>query len=142
MRAQDATFNVRIREDYDASLEPLVVAPQDLSRAFLNIANNACFAANQKAKRLGDGFDPEVRISTKRVTGAVEIRIRDNGDGVAPELREKIFEPFFTTKPTGSGTGLGLSMSYDIVVQEHKGQLRLETKPGEFAEFIMIIPSR
>jgi signal transduction histidine kinase len=140
MRAQNSAFNVTIVEDYDPSIPPVVVAPQELSRAFLNITNNACYAVHEKAKRLGDSFRPEVRISTKDTGGAVEVRIRDNGDGVAADVRKKIFEPFFTTKPAGSGTGLGLSMSYEIVVQEHKGTLRLETVPGEFAEFIITIP--
>lgn len=142
MRAQDTRFNVTIREEYDSSIEPVSVVAHDLSRVFLNIANNACYAAYEKKKRLGDGFSPVVTASTKNNGDSVELRIRDNGDGIPETVRSRIFEPFFTTKPTGSGTGLGLSMSYDIVVQQHKGQIRVESEPGEYAEFIIRIPKR
>src|SRR5262249_29888570 len=110
------------------------------SRVFLNIANNACYAANEKKKRLGDQFSPVVRASTKNYGANIEIRIRDNGDGIPEKVKERIFEPFFTTKPTGSGTGLGLSMSFEIVVQQHRGEIRVESEPGEFAEFVITLP--
>jgi signal transduction histidine kinase len=140
IRAQDINFNVTIEEAYDATIPPMRVVPHDLSRVILNIANNACYAADHKAKRVGDGFRPTLHATTSNLGEFVEIRIRDNGDGIPEHIREKIFEPFFTTKPAGSGTGLGLSMSYDIIVQEHRGEIRVESEPGEFAEFIIRLP--
>ncbi|MRR38125.1 serine/threonine protein kinase, partial [bacterium] len=140
MRAQDQTFNVKIETEFDPSIGKVSVVPQDLSRAFLNIVNNACYAANDKRKTAKNGFTPIVRVSARGVNGAVEIRIRDNGNGIPPAVREKIFNPFFTTKPAGVGTGLGLSLSYDIITQEHKGDIRVETQPGEYTEFIITIP--
>jgi two-component system, NtrC family, sensor kinase len=140
LRAQDINFNVTIEEEYDATVGEMNLAPHDLSRVILNIANNAAFAADQKAKRLGAGFKPTLRISTRKHGKEVEIRMRDNGDGIPEAIRQKIFEPFFTTKPAGSGTGLGLSMSYEIIVQQHAGQLRVESEPGEYAEFIITLP--
>ena len=140
MRAQDINFNVTIEEDYDPGIPTMNVVTHDLSRVILNIANNACYAANAKARLVGNDFKPTLRVTTRNGNEQVEIRIRDNGDGISEEIRQKIFEPFFTTKPTGSGTGLGLSMSYEIVVQEHKGQLRVDSRPGEYAEFIITLP--
>jgi signal transduction histidine kinase len=139
MRAQDADFNVTIEETYDPSIEPISAVPQDLSRVFLNIVNNACFAANEK-KKTKTGFSPTISIRTRNLGERVEIRIKDNGNGVPEKIRKKIFEPFFTTKPAGAGTGLGLSMSYDIVVQEHKGEIRVETEEGKYAEFVITLP--
>jgi signal transduction histidine kinase len=114
--------------------------PHDLSRVILNLVNNGGFAADQKAKRAGPAFRPTLCIATRNLDKHVEIRIRDNGDGIPEDIRQRVFEPFFTTKPAGSGTGLGLSMSYEIVVQQHGGQLRVESVPGEFAEFIITLP--
>jgi signal transduction histidine kinase len=142
MRAQDSNFNVAIQENLDSSIEPVSVVAHDLSRVVLNIANNACYAAFEKKKRLGDGFSPTITASTRNLGDRVEIRIKDNGDGIPEAVKKRIFEPFFTTKPTGSGTGLGLSMSYEIVVQQHKGELRVESEPGQFAEFILSIPKQ
>jgi signal transduction histidine kinase len=140
LRAQDINFNVTIEEEYDATIPMMNVVPHDLSRVILNVANNGAFAADQKAKRGIPGFKPTVRVTTRSLGDQVEIRIRDNGSGIPEDIRQKIFEPFFTTKPTGSGTGLGLSMSYEIVVQQHGGQFRVESEPGEYAEFIITIP--
>lgn len=140
LRALDPSFNVKLDTDYDASIGMMKVVPQDLSRVFLNIANNACYAANAKKKTAGPGFAPTLTVRTKNLGDQVEIRIRDNGDGVPQAIRDKIFNPFFTTKPTGSGTGLGLSISYDIVVQGHQGELKLETEDGQYAEFIIRLP--
>jgi signal transduction histidine kinase len=140
MRAQNSNFNVTIVEHFDPSLEPLNVVAHDLSRVFLNIANNACYAAYEKKKRLGDGFAPTVSVSTKNLPSAVEIRIKDNGDGIPENIQSRIFEPFFTTKPAGSGTGLGLSMSYDIIAQQHKGAIRVESEPAQYAEFVIVLP--
>lgn len=142
MRAQNPNFNVAIHEDFDPSIEPISVVAHDLSRVLLNIANNACYAAYEKKKKAGEGFAPAIAATTRNLGDRIEIRIRDNGDGMPEAVRARIFEPFFTTKPTGSGTGLGLSMSYEIVVQQHKGQLRVESEPGQFAEFIITIPKQ
>jgi signal transduction histidine kinase len=141
MRAQDQNFNVGIEENFDAAMGPVNVVAHDLSRVILNIANNACYAAYEKKTRLNGNFSPVVTASTKSLGKNVEIRIRDNGDGIPDSVKQKIFEPFFTTKPSGAGTGLGLSMSYEIVVQQHKGQLRVESEPGQFAEFIITLPN-
>jgi signal transduction histidine kinase len=140
MRAQDTSFNVKIETEFDPAVGKVNVVPQDLSRAFLNIVNNACYAANDKRKTAGSGFNPTVRVSARCLDEGVEIRIRDNGNGIPLAIREKIFNPFFTTKPAGAGTGLGLSLSYDIVTQEHKGDIRIDTKEGEYTEFIIVIP--
>jgi len=140
MRAQDTSFNVKIETEFGPAVGKVNVVPQDLSRAFLNIVNNACYAANDKRKTAGNGFNPTVRVSARNLADSVEIRIRDNGNGIPLAIREKIFNPFFTTKPAGAGTGLGLSLSYDIVTQEHKGDIRIDTKEGEYTEFIILIP--
>jgi signal transduction histidine kinase len=140
MRAQDSSFNVTIERDYANDVGKVEAIPQDLSRVFLNLLNNACYAVNERAKKNGAGFVPRLRVRSVNLGDAVEIRIRDNGMGIPPDVREKIFHPFFTTKPTGQGTGLGLSISHDIVVQQHGGQLEVETEPGEFTEFIVRLP--
>lgn len=140
MRAQDNTFNLKIETDYDSEIGLINVVPQDISRVFLNIINNACYATNQKKKELKEAYFPILKISTKNMQDGVEIRIRDNGTGIPQDVLDKVFNPFFTTKPAGQGTGLGLSLSFDIVVQEHKGEMKVESEIGEFAEFIIIIP--
>jgi ligand-binding sensor domain-containing protein/signal transduction histidine kinase len=140
MRAQDSSFNVKIETEFDPAIGRVDVVPQDLSRAFLNIVNNACYAANDKRKTAENGFSPVVNVSSRNLADRIEIRIRDNGNGIPQTIREKIFNPFFTTKPAGSGTGLGLSLSYDIVTQEHKGEIRIVTEEGKFTEFLIVIP--
>ncbi len=140
MRAQDSSFNVTIERTLASDAGMVEAIPQDLSRVFLNLLNNACYAVNEKAKKNGAGFVPKLRVSSMNLSDAVEVRIRDNGMGIPPEVRDKIFNPFFTTKPTGQGTGLGLSISHDIVVQQHGGQLEVETELGEFTEFIVRLP--
>jgi signal transduction histidine kinase len=140
LRATDNTFNIKIETDYDPEIGKINVVPQDLSRVFLNIVNNACYATIQKKKEQKEAYFPLLKVSTKKEEQKVIIKIRDNGKGIPPQVIEKIFNPFFTTKPAGSGTGLGLSISYDIVVQEHKGELRVESVEGEFTEFTLIIP--
>jgi signal transduction histidine kinase len=132
---------VTIEKAFAADMAPLEVVPQDLSRVFLNVLNNACYAVNEKSKKLnGSGYAPTLRVATADLGEQVEVRIRDNGLGIPPEVREQIFNPFFTTKPTGQGTGLGLSISHDIVVQEHGGQLEVQTEAGEFTEFVVRLP--
>jgi signal transduction histidine kinase len=140
MRAQDQSFNVKIETDFDPTIGTVSVVPQDLSRAFLNIVNNACYAANDKRKNTRNGFTPTVRVSARNLQEKVEIRIRDNGNGIPEAIREKVFNPFFTTKPAGVGTGLGLSLSYDIIRQEHKGEIQLHTQEGEYTEFVILLP--
>jgi signal transduction histidine kinase/HAMP domain-containing protein len=139
-RAQDSTFNVKLETNYDAAIAPINIVPQNLSRVFLNIINNACYSVNEKKKEQGEKFAPVVSVVTKNLGDKVEVTIRDNGKGIPQDIIDKIFNPFFTTKPTGKGTGLGLSMSYDIVVQEHKGELKVTSEVGEWAEFRITIP--
>lgn len=140
LRARDTAFNVTIETDLDPDLPRLRAIPQDLSRVFINIINNACYAAHDRKKHENKGFSPQVRVQSRAVDSWVEIRVRDNGNGIDAEALPKIFNPFFTTKPAGAGTGLGLSISYDIVVREHKGDLRAQSAPGEFTEFIITLP--
>jgi signal transduction histidine kinase len=140
LRGQDATFQVLLETDFDRTLPPVEVSPQDLARVFLNLAHNAFYAAHQKRQLAGPDFTPLVQVRTRNLPDTVEMRVRDNGDGIPAELRDRIFTPFFTTKPSGAGTGLGLSISYDIVVQMHKGNLRVESEEGNFAEFIVTLP--
>jgi len=140
MRAQDNTFNLKIEADYDNSIGMVNVVPQNLSRVFLNIINNACYSTNQKKKELKDAYFPILEVHTKNLTDKVEIRIRDNGFGIPQDIIDKVFNPFFTTKPAGQGTGLGLSLSFDIVVQEHQGEMNVNSKEGEYAEFVIVIP--
>jgi signal transduction histidine kinase len=142
MRGLDATFRVAVETDLDPSLPPVEVLAQELSRVVLNLAQNACYAAHEKAKSAGLGFTPRVVVRTRNLGGQVELRVWDNGNGVPAAVREKLFTPFFTTKPAGAGTGLGLSISYDIVVRLHKGELRDETEEGRYAEFIVTLPAR
>ena len=140
LRAQDQSFNVKIETEFDPAVGKVRVVPQDLSRAFLNIVNNACYAANEKRKGAQIPFSPVVRVSTRAAGNCVEIRIRDNGNGIPQAIRDRIFNPFFTTKPPGVGTGLGLSLSYDIITGEHKGQIAVESKEGEHTEFVISLP--
>lgn len=140
-RAKDPTFNITIEKDYDFSIGMIDVVPQDMSRVFLNILNNGCYAAYEKQRDLGDSFSPTVRIQSRNLGGFCEIRIRDNGKGIPQSILGKVFDPFFTTKPAGEGTGLGLSLSYETVVRDHKGELRVDTEEGGFAEFIIWLPT-
>ncbi|MFH1197855.1 MAG: ATP-binding protein [bacterium] len=141
LRARDKEFNITIEKDYDAEIDTINIIPQDISRVILNIVNNACYAANKKQKEIADGsFTPILNVSTKNRNDTVEIRIRDNGNGIPKTVRENLFNPFFTTKPTGEGTGLGLSISYDIIVKGHSGDIRFESEEGEYTEFIITLP--
>ncbi|MBN1199171.1 MAG: HAMP domain-containing protein, partial [Bacteroidales bacterium] len=141
MRATDPSFNIKIESSYDPEVGIVEVIPQDLSRVFLNIINNACQATAQKKIEQKDSYFPLLTVTTRRLGELVEVRIRDNGKGIPDEIKEKIFNPFFTTKAAGSGTGLGLSISFDIVVQGHGGELTLQSEPGEYTEFIIRIPA-
>jgi two-component system, NtrC family, sensor kinase len=106
----------------------------------LNLINNAFYVVNVKAKENITGYKPEVKVSTKRSNSKIKIIIKDNGDGIPPEIKDKIFQPFFTTKPAGQGTGLGLSLSYDIITKGHAGEIKVNSKEGEGTEFIIILP--
>lgn len=140
-RANNPDFKLEIEKDFQEDLPKIKVIPQDLSRVFINIINNACYAVHEKLKIKGNDFKSVLKISTRQVNNEIEIRIYDNGTGIPEEARAKIFNPFFTTKPTGFGnTGLGLSISYDVVVQGHDGKLAVETEEGEFTEFIIHLP--
>src|SRR5688572_7011984 len=139
LKAKDKSFNANFKTDLDNSIGKLNIIPQDIGRVILNLINNAFYAVSEKQKQNIAGYEPTVTISTKRINGAVEIKVQDNGNGIPPKIVDKIFQPFFTTKPTGQGTGLGLSLSYDIV-KAHGGELKAETKEGEFAEFGIWLP--
>ncbi len=140
MRAQDNTFNIKIESHYDETIGMVNIIPQDITRVFLNIINNACYSTNLKKKDLHDAYSPILEVQTRNLGESVEVRIRDNGKGIPQEILDKVFNPFFTTKPAGEGTGLGLSLSYDIIVKEHQGSMKVESREGEFAEFILEIP--
>lgn len=140
MRAKDKSFNAKTETNFDDTLPMLNIVSQDIGRVLLNLLTNAFYAVTQKKKLLRDAYAPVVSVTTKRVGDHVEIRIRDNGNGIPPKVLDKIYQPFFTTKPTGEGTGLGLSMSYDIIKKGHLGELKVKTKEGEYAEFIIILP--
>ena len=145
IRSQDVSFNITIEKEYDETVGKLEVVPQDVQRFFLNIINNACYAAHQKKKDFKEragSFAPTLSVRTKTLPDKVEIMIRDNGSGIPAAIRDKIFNPFFTTKPTGKGTGLGLSISYDIIVQEHKGEIRVETEAEKFTAFVISLPKK
>ena len=142
LRARDASFNIRLDLQYDEHISSIPVVPQDLSRVILNIVNNGCYATHQKRKTLGPDFHPILAVRTRDAGDFVEIRVRDNGPGIPPEIRNSIFNPFFTTKPVGEGTGLGLSICYDIIVREHLGELIVDTEPGEFTEFAIALPKK
>jgi signal transduction histidine kinase len=140
VRAQNHGFNVTLERDFDPSLAPIEVVPQDLTRVLLNLFANGFYAADRRRREAADGFQPLLAVATRGRGDAVEIRVRDNGTGVAPELRDKLFQPFFTTKPTGEGTGLGLSISWDIVTQGHGGTIAVDSEFGEFTEFTIRLP--
>jgi two-component system NtrC family sensor kinase len=142
LRAKDKSFNAKTETDLDSSLAKINVAPQDIGRVVLNLFTNAFYSVMQKKKQLGNAFEPIVSVRTAKTEAGVAISIRDNGNGVPQKAVDKIFQPFFTTKPVGEGTGLGLSMSYDIITKGHGGQLKVETKEGEFAQFTIILPTK
>ena len=137
-RAKDKSFNASTNTDLDKSIGKINVVPQDIGRVVLNLITNAFFAVTEKQKHTAAEYQPTVFLSTKRRDDCVLISVKDNGNGIPKQIREKIFQPFFTTKPTGQGTGLGLSLSYDIV-KAHGGELRMETTEGEGSEFVVSI---
>jgi signal transduction histidine kinase len=137
-RAEKAGFNVTLQRDFDAGAGVAELFPQEITRALLNLIANGFYAATRRSGEAG--FEPSLLASTRNLGRSVEIRIRDNGAGIPPEVKEKMFNPFFTTKPAGEGTGLGLSMTHDIVVKQHGGRIDVATEPGEFTEFTIVLP--
>jgi len=144
MRAKDKSFNATLQTDFNADIGKIDVVPQDIGRVLLNLYNNAFYAVNEKKKTAGETYEPIVSVCTKKVDGKsdgyrVEIRVKDNGNGIPQKVLDKIFQPFFTTKPSGQGTGLGLSLSYDII-KAHGGEIKVETKEGEGSAFFFQLP--
>ena len=140
-RAEKQGFEIALNQFFDPSAGQIDVFPQDIRRALLNVISNGFHAAiKRRAEIDGGDYEPTLTTSTKNLGDRVEIKIRDNGTGIAPDVREKMFNPFFTTKPTGEGTGLGLSISHDIIVKQHGGSIEVDTQPGEFTEITVILP--
>jgi two-component system, NtrC family, sensor kinase len=140
-RAEKPQFNVTLQRDFDASAGEIELFPQEITRVFLNLIANGFYAVTKRKAELGkSGYEPRLTATTRNLGHTVEIRIRDNGIGIPAEVKEKMFNPFFTTKPAGEGTGLGLSMSHDIIVKQHGGTIDVETEPGQFTEFTIVLP--
>ncbi len=139
LRAKDKSFNAALKTDFDENIGSINIIPQDIGRVILNLFTNAFHNVTEKKKHMGENYEPTVSVSTLKIGDKVEIRVKDNGSGIPHNVLDKIFQPFFTTKPTGEGTGLGLSLSYDIV-KAHRGELKVETKVGEGSEFIIHLP--
>jgi two-component system NtrC family sensor kinase len=140
-RAENQEFKIRLERSFDPATGEVDLFPQEVTRALLNMISNGFYAATKRKAKIGfDEYEPTLSVATKNLGNSVEITIRDNGGGIPPEVKEKIFNPFFTTKPPGEGTGLGLSLSYDIVVNQHAGSIEVDTRPGEFTEFRVILP--
>jgi signal transduction histidine kinase len=140
-RAQDQSFSITLQREFDVGVTPITLAPQDVTRVLLNLFSNGFYAARRRqGMEATPGFEPTLKVATRELGDAVEIRVRDNGIGIPEEVKDKLFQPFFTTKPTGEGTGLGLSISYDIVTQQHGGTITVDSKVGEFSEFTIRLP--
>ena len=141
MRGNYKEFNLTFKTNYDSSITPINIEFQEMSRVIINLVDNACYALNEKKKRLKDSFSPEILLTTKKLDNFIEIRIRDNGSGMPQDVIDKLFQPFFTTKPKGQGTGLGLSLSHDIITNIHKGKLEILSEEGEYTEFKILLPT-
>jgi two-component system, NtrC family, sensor kinase len=141
LRAKDKDFNADLQTSFDPRIGLVIIIPQDIGRVLLNLINNALYAVNERSKCGEPGFKPIVKVSTEKRVQGLEIRVWDNGDGIPEGIKEKIFQPFFTTKPTGQGTGLGLSLAYDIV-KAHGGELTLESEEGLGSVFIIVLPEK
>ena len=140
IQAQEVGFKAIIKREYDNEIGMVEIQPKEMGRVFLNLLSNAFYAIDEEQKRHNGAYEPTLWVSTKKAGDQLEVRVRDNGDGIPEAIRDKIFEPFFTTKPTGRGTGLGLSLSYDIVTQGHGGRLEIRSEEGEGATFIVSLP--
>jgi signal transduction histidine kinase len=141
LRAKDKSFNATIKTDFDNSVGIVNIIPQDIGRVILNLITNAFYAVTEKKKLQSEGYEPTVSISSKKINGAIELKVKDNGNGIPPNIIDKIFQPFFTTKPTGRGTGLGLSLAFDII-KAHGGELKVETKVEQGTIFTIQLPFR
>ena len=140
-RAEKQGFNITLERSFDPAAGEVDLFPQEITRVLLNLISNGFYAATKrKAEINGGGYEPTLAAATKNLGDRVEIRIRDNGTGIPPEVKAKMFNPFFTTKPVGEGTGLGLSISHDIIVKQHGGSIEVDTQPGEFTEFRIVLP--
>ncbi|MGX8695655.1 MAG: sensor histidine kinase [Prevotella sp.] len=142
MRANNKRFNIGIHETYDEALPRMMVIPQDLSRAVLNLMNNACYSVFKRSQSEGDDYKPQIAITTAARDGQLTITISDNGEGMSDEVKQRLYENFFTTKPAGQGTGLGMGIIRDIVEQKHHGQLTFQSELGQGATFTITIPIR
>lgn len=140
LRAKDKDFKSELVTHFDPNLPKMNLVHQDLGRVLINLYNNAFFAVNQKAKQSEPSYKPELIVTTTSENGQVVIKVKDNGNGIPNNIKDKIMQPFFTTKPTTEGTGLGLSLSYDIVVKRYGGSITFDTKEGEFTEFRVALP--
>jgi signal transduction histidine kinase len=140
LRAKDKSFNAELVTDFDESIKSINVIPQDIGRVILNLLTNAFYAVNEKKKFNIQNYEPTVSISTKKEKDFIRVTVNDNGNGMPDSVKEKIFQPFFTTKPTGQGTGLGLSMSYDIITKGHGGELKVESIEDQGTTFIISLP--
>jgi signal transduction histidine kinase len=139
-RAEKQGFNITIERSFDRDAGEADLYPQEISRVLLNLISNGFYAATKRQRAAKDAYEPTLAAATKNLGDRVEIRIRDNGSGIPPEVKEKMFNPFFTTKPAGEGTGLGLSISHDIVVKQHGGTIEVDSEPGEFTEIRIVLP--
>src|SRR5207342_2743609 len=139
-RAEKSGFNITLKRELDPAAGMIDLYPQEITRVFLNLISNGFYAATKRKEAGEEGFEPTLSATTKNLGNRVEIGIRDNGTGIPLEVKEKMFNPFFTTKPAGEGTGLGLSMSHDIVVKQHGGKIDVQTEPDVFTEFIITLP--
>jgi signal transduction histidine kinase len=141
LRAKDKSFNANFKTDFDDNIGKINVVPQDIGRVLLNLFNNSFYAVNEKQKLMANSYQPIAKVSTRKLDNIIEIRVEDNGPGIPQNIIDKIFQPFFTTKPTGQGTGLGLSLAYDIITKEHNGTIKVESKEGEGSTFIIELPA-
>jgi len=140
-RAEKEGFNITLERSFDPTAGEVELFPQEITRVLLNLITNGFYAATKRKEQAGNGDnEPTLAVATKNLGNRVEISIRDNGTGIPPEVRDKMFNPFFTTKPAGEGTGLGLSISHDIIVKQHAGSIEVDTEPGEFTEFRIVLP--
>ena len=140
-RAEKQGFNITLERSFDPAAGEVDLFPQEITRVLLNLISNGFYAARQRNAEGNDGtYEPTLTAATKDLGDSVEISIRDNGTGIPPKVKEKMFSPFFTTKPAGEGTGLGLSLSHDIIVKQHSGSIEVDTQPGEFTEFRIVLP--
>ena len=139
LRAKDKSFNADIKTDFDESVGKINIIPQDIGRVLLNLFNNAFYAVNEQKNQNTISYNPTVFVHTQKCDDKIQISVRDNGNGIPQKILDKIFQPFFTTKPTGQGTGLGLSLSYDII-KAHGGELKVESEVGKGSEFVIQLP--